>query len=132
MANIYNYIRQHNEISEVLDQIKLLIDKDVVSNAKQLAELINNLAGKLKIHLTMEDKYLYPSLKNEIVSKQIALKFEEEMGNISVIFNEFKLKYNTTNKIETNSKNFKVDIVKLLFLLENRLNKEEKELYILA
>ena len=93
MANIYNYIRQHNEISEVLDQIKLLIDKDVVSNATQLAELINNLAGKLKIHLTMEDKYLYPSLKNEIVSKQIALKFEEEMGNISVIFNEFKLQF---------------------------------------
>lgn len=132
MANISNYIRQHNEISEVLVQIKLLIDRDIVSNSKQLAGLINNLAGKLKIHLTMEDQYLYPSLKNEVVSKKIALKFEEEMGNISVIFNEFKLKYNTSDKIEINSKNFKVDMVKLLFLLENRLNKEEKELYILA
>lgn len=132
MANISNYIRQHNEISEVLVQIKLLIDKDIVINSKQLAGLINNLAGKLKIHLTMEDKYLYPSLKNEVVSKKIALKFEEEMGNISVIFNEFKLKYNTSDKIEINNKNFKIDMVKLLFLLENRLNKEEKELYILA
>jgi len=132
MADISNYIRQHNEISDTLTQIKSLTNKDITGNKKELALLINNLAGKLKIHLAMEDKYLYPSLKNKTVSEKIALKFEQEMGNISTVFSEFKIKYNTSDKIQANEKYFKTEVLKLISLLENRLNKEEKELYSFA
>ncbi|MBN1468288.1 MAG: hemerythrin domain-containing protein [Fusobacteriaceae bacterium] len=129
MVNMGNYIRQHKEISDVILNIKKLLNRDIENNSKEIALLINNLAGKLKIHLAMEDKYLYPSLKEVLSKKEIAIKFEKEMGDISTVFTEFKNKYNTADKIITNISSFKTEISKIVNALEKRLTKEETELY---
>lgn len=61
-----NFIRQHNKIYQIANEILSLLDEYNSKNISQIRRLISTLAGKLKIHLSMEDKSLYPRLlKNE-------------------------------------------------------------------
>ena len=96
MANLDNYFRQHKEISELINTIKTMAIKDLIANSKEIATTLNNLSGKLKVHLSMEDRYLYPNLK----AKNIAEKFENEMGNLAKEFLNYKEKYNTYIKLQ--------------------------------
>lgn len=131
MANLDNYFRQHREITELIDSIKLLTTKDLTNSSKEIATMLNSLSGKLKIHLSMEDKYLYPNLKSKTETKNIAEKFENEMGNLAKEFLDYKDKYNTYIKINDNEIKFKNETTKIMKALEDRMNKEEKDLYIL-
>lgn len=129
MANLDNYFRQHKEISELINLIKTMTIKDLISNSKEIANALNNLSGKLKVHLSMEDKYLYPNLKTKNESKNVAEKFENEMGHLAKEFLTYKDKYNTYVKINENSLNFKTETTKIMKALEDRMSREEKDLY---
>ena len=125
MANLDNYFRQHKEISELINTIKTMAIKDLIANSKEIATTLNNLSGKLKVHLSMEDRYLYPNLKAKNESKNIAEKFENEMGNLA----NYKEKYNTYIKITESPINFKNETTKIMKALEDRMSREEKDLY---
>ena len=57
-----HYMDQHERILEELNVLKALCKKqDLEQEAAEIALHINSLAGKLKIHLSSEDQYLYPS-----------------------------------------------------------------------
>lgn len=131
MANLDNYFRQHREITELIDSIKSMTAKDLTNNSKEIAAMLNSLSGKLKIHLSMEDKYLYPNLKSKIETKTLAEKFENEMGNLAKEFLDYKEKYNTYIKINDNGTKFRNETSKIMKALEDRMKKEEKDLYIL-
>ncbi|MFA9398623.1 MAG: hemerythrin domain-containing protein [Clostridiaceae bacterium] len=132
MANIINLQRQHKEILETLNIIKRLIDiGEIETSAMDISVQINQLAGKLKMHLNSEDKYLYPDLlKSESVElKNIANEYINEMGDILVVFTEYKMKFNTRSKILLDTKGF-LEQSKIIFsTIENRINKEEIGLY---
>ena len=131
MANLDNYFRQHKEISELINSIKAMTLSNLGSNSKEIAVALNNLSGKLKVHLSMEDKYLYPSLKSKIESKNLAEKFENEMGHLAKEFLSYKDRYNTYVKISENALNFKNETSKIMKALEDRMFREEKDLYII-
>ncbi|MCR8746823.1 hemerythrin domain-containing protein [Romboutsia lituseburensis] len=127
-----NLTRQHKDLYKLLSDMKSL-GYNVESNVDKIALNINLLAGKINIHLQSEDKYLYSLLLNasnpEI--RKIAKNFIIEMGHISKSFNDFKLKFNTKNKILKNINEFKIEYAKIIDSIFNRLNKEDKNLYIL-
>lgn len=129
MANLDNYFRQHKEISELINTIKTMAIKDLIANSKEIATTLNNLSGKLKVHLSMEDRYLYPNLKAKNEAKNIAEKFENEMGNLAKEFLNYKEKYNTYIKITESPINFKNETTKIMKALEDRMSREEKDLY---
>jgi hypothetical protein len=62
---------------------------------------INKLAGKLNVHLSTEDKFLYPNLINgeDRQLKSMANSYIDEMGNISNVFADYRNKFNTKSKI---------------------------------
>jgi len=132
MINIDSLKRQHNEISEAIKNIKTLITgNNLESEANEAALLINTLAGKLKIHLNTEDKYMYPVLlRNE--SSQVrntAGLYIDEMGEISEVFTQYKEKYNTRSKITADIEGFKAESSRVFSILEDRIAKEEASLY---
>ncbi len=129
MANLDNYFRQHKEISELINTIKTMAIKDLIANSKEIATTLNNLSGKLKVHLSMEDRYLYPNLKAKNEAKNIAEKFENEMGNLAKEFLNYKEKYNTYIIITESPINFKNETTKIMKALEDRMSREEKDLY---
>ena len=92
---------------------------------------INTLAGKLNIHMKTEHKFLYPELINSSNTnlRNISKEYSEEMGSIHIIFTEFKNQFNTKNKILNDKDKFLIESKKVLKLLENRIEKEDKSLY---
>lgn len=127
-----NLARQHNELYKLLAEMKSL-GYNIESNADKIALNINLLAGKINIHLQSEGKYLYSLLLNSQHTevRKIAKDFIAEMGHIAKTFNEFKIKFNTKNKILNNINEFKLEYPKIMNAISNRLNKEDKKLYVL-
>ena len=134
MANKNDLIRQHKEIREMIDFLKNhLQESKVRSEASHLAQNISFLAGKLRIHLIAEDDSLYPRLLegNDVKAKEIAERFSQEMGNLSQVFTAYKVKYNISSKILTNVDAYISDTKVIVEALENRIGREDKELYVL-
>ena len=130
--NLNNLMRQHGDISDEIRLIKEMINRNVmVLDAMEAASHINKLAGKLQIHLTSEDKFLYPTLINgkDLSLKKMANLYMNEMGEISQVFTSYKNKFNTKNKIEANLMGFVEETKCILKAIETRINKEENELY---
>jgi hemerythrin-like domain-containing protein len=131
MADIKNLTRQHGDIDLLIGNIKNLSKGNIESSIDIIVKDINMLAGKLKIHLDTEDKFLYPDLlnMNNEVLNTMAKEYMKEMGNISSEFIKYKNNFNTKNKIISNVEQFKIQTVEVFEILERRINKEERELY---
>lgn len=129
--NISGLTRQHNEIRDEVNKLKLFIYNDTISNSFEMAKEICFMAGKLKVHLQSEDKYLYPKLleSDNLKLRNMARSYISEMSSLSSQFELYKNKYNTKNKITGNSAEIINETRKVLSLLEKRLDKEDKELY---
>lgn len=130
--NVSHYIEQHKSIKNEIIQLKELRKKNqIVEDATELAYHISALAGKIKIHLLSEDKYLYPNLQRNSDERirKMAQNYQDEMGPLANHYIEFKEMYNTPNKIQTNQDSFKKDLDQTLSQIEKRMDKEEKELY---
>lgn len=129
MSQIDTIKKQHSEIANILEKLKSALSKEDYYAA---SSNINELAGKLKIHLRYEDDYIYPELlKSENTNvKNISNKFIKEMGDLASVFDDFKNKYNTKSKIESNITEFKLTCNVVIKALEKRLSKEDNELYI--
>lgn len=131
MADIKNLTRQHGDIDLLIGNIKNLSKGNIESNIDIIVKDINMLAGKLKIHLDTEDKFLYPDLlnMNNEVLNTMAKEYMNEMGSISSEFIKYKNSFNTKNKIMSNVEQFKIQTVEIFEILERRINREERELY---
>lgn len=132
MADITNLERQHKEHGELISKIIIhKSEQQVKDNAANIALLLSQLAGKLKIHAITEDQFLYPSLMNHI-NPQIKAKaqaFNTEMGGLAKTFEEFKNRFMTSKRIADNPQDFLMESQKVLAILTKRIDKENIELY---
>ncbi|MCH3963329.1 MAG: hemerythrin domain-containing protein [Clostridium sp.] len=130
--DVKNLERQHNEIMNLTDYVLQNVKNHTVDeNSIEIARSINTLSGKLRIHLFNEDKYLYPHLSsspNKLLN-MFGKKYSEEMKEVTGIYNSYKSKYNTPNKIKNSIDEFYEDTKKIFKVLSNRIFREEKELY---
>ncbi|NIQ08672.1 MAG: hypothetical protein GWO08_01590, partial [Gammaproteobacteria bacterium] len=63
MANTQQFRQQHDDLLTIATKMAESFDVDSLSrDAKEMRALLSELAGKLKVHLAMEDKHLYPKL----------------------------------------------------------------------
>ncbi|ADK13472.1 MULTISPECIES: hypothetical protein [Clostridium] len=53
----------------------------------------------------------------------------EEMKKVTEAYENYKSKYNTSNKITNNIEGFKQDTIQIFKALSDRIDREEKELY---
>jgi hemerythrin-like domain-containing protein len=132
MINLTNLNRQHDSIMAEIVLLEEEIKKG--SNAMDTAKAalhISKLAGLLKIHLLEEDKFLYPDLfnsaNNEI--KDLAQRYNKEMGSLSEEYTDFKNNYNVGNKLKGKEAVFLSDAKKIIEILKRRISKENTELY---
>lgn len=127
-----NYMEQHERIREELEILKTLCkNRNLEQTASEIALHISSLAGKLKIHLSSEDQYLYPAFLRSADSKLVnqAEEYQREMGNLLALFTEFKDKYNTKIKILSERDSFFGEVEKIIRSIEMRMEKEESGLY---
>lgn len=132
MINIDNFMRQHKEIIEELDCIgKILNKQDYQNYLDEFVSHINKLAGKLNVHLSTEDKFLYPNLINgkDGELKSMANSYIDEIGNLSNLFTEYRNKFNTKSKINERLDTFISETKSIVNEIRKRIKKEETELY---
>ncbi|SHI76192.1 hemerythrin domain-containing protein [Lutispora thermophila] len=132
MSNLNMLKRQHGEVLTIINNIKNLMDNgNLDKNVNNISFNINILAGKLKMHLISEDKFLYPQLMNNDKEdiRDTAYNFYNEMGSVADILTSFVKKYNVPGKILQSKEDFITESRKVLNLIQNRINKEDKKLY---
>ncbi|KAB1440095.1 hemerythrin domain-containing protein [Candidatus Galacturonibacter soehngenii] len=131
--NLSSYLEQHKSIRDEINWIQSnLTTVKVEEHAEEIALHINQLSGKLKIHLMNEDKFLYPSLiaNPDMAIKQMAIDYQNEMGDLQERFKSFKDKYNVKSKLLEKKESFVEEAKVVICAIEDRILKEEKEIYL--
>ena len=102
-------------------------------DARGLRDLLSALAGKLTVHLAMEDRSLYPRLAEVNVqnSRGIAQAFQKEMGGLAGAFSEYNQKWQV-NAIAADPAGFARDTHAVFAAIGRRIARENNELYPLA
>lgn len=129
--NLDNLKRQHQDISQLVNELESFLAQDVGVKAFEISLKIGALAGKLSIHLKSEDDYLYPLLINSSDSRtnMTAKKFQQEMGNIAQSFLDYKANYLSSSRIKHESDKFVADTKVIISALRMRIKKEDELLY---
>ena len=132
MDRTSNFITQHKELVEVVTAISehLEIEK-IKETAEDVRSLLSKLSGKIKIHLVMEDKVLYPYLLKSTDEKIVELtkKYISEMGNIKTAFGEYSTKWANPMDIKNDPESFISETKGVFKVLAERIGKENNELY---
>ncbi|MGQ1948536.1 hemerythrin domain-containing protein [Geofilum sp. OHC36d9] len=130
--NTNRYREQHEGILNAIENVNGKLKPEVIlNNAREIRLLISGLFGKLKFHLSIEDKVIYPILLNheDVNIANTAGKFFNEMGNIIEIINLYDKKWSNEHKIKANATEFIHDTQQILKKLVLRTEIENKELY---
>ncbi len=133
MAFSDNLRRQHGEVLDLVEKITAAFKSNSLT-VERVGELLPKLAGKLKVHLTMEDKALYPKLltSDEIKVRQTAENFMNEMGNLKETFEAYLKHWNSVLKIKAQYDQFRLETETILTALTQRIAREDQELYEMA
>lgn len=132
MSKTVNYRRQHKEILELITVIlNNLESENFKENSKEIRSMLAKLAGKLKIHLAMEDKVLYPELLNNKKAevKALAQIYLNEVGGLKEQFTNYINKWPRPTDIEKTPELFKKETVQIFDHFKKRIIREENELY---
>jgi hemerythrin-like domain-containing protein len=132
MAYSDNFRRQHQDLLAMAGEIAGKL-KAEPGDARGLRNLLSAMAGKLTVHLAMEDKALYPRLAQVNVdnSRSIAEAFQQEMGNLAGSFADYNQKWQV-NVIAADPAGFARDTHAVFAAIGRRIARENAELYPLA
>lgn len=119
---------QHNEILQVAKEMteQMRGQPDPVA----LRKLLSNLAGKLSVHLAMEDQALYPRLLGATDPKMqsMARQFMTEMGGLGSAFTAYNGKWQVSD-IRADPAGFAEETRAVFAALTQRITRENRELY---
>ncbi len=135
MSITKSYRRQHEELLSAAGEIASSLQVDTLSkDASGVSAQLSKMMGLLRIHLSMEDKSLYPLLlasEDEKVRKT-ATRFMDEMGGIADVVTAYSQKWSDSKAIENAPAAFIGETKGLITALGKRIEKENNELYPLA
>ncbi|MPN19435.1 hypothetical protein SDC9_166804 [bioreactor metagenome] len=132
MTDTQNLIRQHNDILEIANQIlNYRTSQQISDHAFNIALLIGQVAGKLKVHMTTEDKFVYPALfaHPDTHIQNLSRGFADEMGDLAKIFEGYKTKYLSARQIASNPQAFADETKSVFTAIAKRIEKENTKLY---
>lgn len=127
-----NLLRQHQEMLDLAAEIGQYQNQlQVRENAGAISNLLSQLAGKLKMHLMVEDQFVYPKLAihSDVQIQKTSQNFANEMGDLGKAFGDYKTKYLGATKIANNADLFIVDTKNIFTALTKRMEKETRSLY---
>ena len=132
MSKTKSFRDQHDDLLKIVSEISAHLNVDELSNdASEVRSLLSKLLGKLNVHLSMEDKALYPKLlehSDERV-KSMAKRFIDEMGGIGKAVKAYKDKWPSALQIQKDPSDFIEQTKGIFDALAKRIEKENNELY---
>ncbi|HMV45535.1 MAG TPA: hemerythrin domain-containing protein [Leptospiraceae bacterium] len=135
MAMTDSYRKQHTELLEMATQLSTKLSVDIITKeANQIVTILSQFGSKLNMHLTMEDKALYPKLINSGNAKtaQIANEYITEMGGIKQVVEKYLTSWSLAKNLIAQPQKFIDESKGIITALKGRINKENNTLYPLA
>ncbi|MBI4852089.1 MAG: hypothetical protein HY819_09855 [Acidobacteria bacterium] len=123
---------QHKVVTSMTTKILSSLSKEpFVSEIDNITISLRILAGKVREHLALEDREIYPRLilfsDNNISS--LVTKYKNDVGNLLPRFNLYIENWLNKTKIENNSLEFIKETDEILKALLYRIEAEDCELY---
>lgn len=135
MPNVQMQCTQHRELADLIGQIAGLAASPAAAQARadDIRGLLNQLAGKLTVHLSGEDKVVYPALaaSSDPQVAATAKRFQSEMGGLVEVFKAFNRAW-TASAIKADAARFTAELGQVAKAVGERVQKEETVLYPLA
>jgi iron-sulfur cluster repair protein YtfE (RIC family) len=135
MARTDRFRQQHNELLQLAKELESLLIRQALANDGTAARTcLGRLMGKLTLHLSTEDKVLYPELMshNDPVVATIARKFADEMKTTTAQVIDYNGRWSTPSAIKANPEVFIKETKQVIIILANRIKRENQELYATA
>jgi hemerythrin-like domain-containing protein len=135
MRRTETFRQQHAAIVEVVRELRsLLVPEKVLDNIPDIMGVLISLSGKLKAHLSKEDKELYPDLlaSGDAKLSDMAAAFQSEMGGLAQAFEDYMATWRSIEAIEDDPDGFIRASEAVIDALSDRINRENRELYMLA
>jgi len=129
------YRAQHRELLQVAGDLARLLDRDhLLNGGGEPRRLLRHLAGKLTVHLGMEDRSLYPELlrSRDPRLREQARHFQKDMGGLRSEAQEFFQRWLGPDAIASDGIGFAAAARPFLHALTARIASEDVELYPLA
>lgn len=135
MARTDKFRQQHNELLALANELQALLHEDALSKDGAAARhCLGNLMGKLVMHLSTEDKVLYPELEahKDPAVATLARRFANEMKATSASVVAYNGRWATPTAIKANAHDFIKETKEVIKILADRIKRENQELYAAA
>ncbi len=126
---------QHAGIMDVVVTISdHLTEATLLDHIPDILGHMIDLSGRLRAHLAVEDKMLYPMMiaADHPLASDRAAEYQEEMRGLAADFESYMSKWRSFTAIEADPKGFVTDTRALFEALSDRIDRENNRLYPLA
>lgn len=129
--NIDRFKHEHVAILSAIDQLRTLARSGVAPQSQAIAEQIVAMSGLIKLHLAVEQRFLYPAVQACGVAKVARLghQYETEMQGIAGDYLAFAGRWNTAARLAQEPDAFRSEANTVLHALYQRMRREDTELY---
>ncbi|MGK5080003.1 hemerythrin domain-containing protein [Janthinobacterium sp. HLX7-2] len=129
--NIDKFKQQHLAILAAIDDLRQLARGGVAVQAPAIASQIIAMSGLIKLHLAVEQRYLYPAAQACGVASvaQLGRQYESEMHGIAGAYLEFAGRWNSPVRLEAAPEAFRSEANSVLHALYQRMRREDHDLY---
>lgn len=129
--NIDKYKHQHSAIFDSIRKLKEFSRLGVAEHAADIAALVIRMSSVIKLHLSIEDRFLYPALQqaNNPRLAMMGKQYQHEMTHIAEAYGEFARKWNDAAHVAGDPNGFRNDANKVLKVLFDRMQREDRDFY---
>lgn len=135
MARTDKFRLQHNELIALARELQGMLNEDALSkDATAARHCLGNLMGKLNMHLSTEDKVLYPELEahKDPAVASLAHRFASEMKTTAASISSYNGRWGTPSAIKAKPHEFVKETRDVIKILSDRIKRENQELYATA
>ena len=126
---------QHDALGRMMLRLINLVEGFQGSGqAMPITMELAKLAHLLRLHLATEDEWFYPAMiaSGEPLAELLAASYRAEVGGIAGEVEDFLQRWNSSAVIEIGFVRFRAGLLALLGKIEERIGREDQELYPLA
>lgn len=129
--NIDHFKHDHLRILDSISDLRRLSHRGIEENAPDIARAVVAMSSVIKLHLSAEDRMLYPALQAS-GNERLALlgqQFQQEMESIAASFAGFVRRWNTPARVRTDPEGFRSDANQILKSVHARMQRENRDFY---
>ncbi len=124
--------KEHKELFQIYSKIEVLLANEKFN---EVSKQLNRLYFKYKKHILYENNYFYAKLFKKYKAYENIVDFikltRDELNEMTSKFEQFMRIYNNADVIKEKFKEFSHDFIALGEALKERVEFEEKRLYVL-